>query len=115
MASRPYQLICRADQLENGGQGVRFEWQGLSCFVIRYAGRLYAYVNACRHIPVEMDLADGHFFDLSRQFLVCSMHAAYYQPETGLCLGGPCRGARLQPVSIEERDGDVIAFLDTLP
>jgi nitrite reductase/ring-hydroxylating ferredoxin subunit len=35
---------------------------------------------------------------------MCATHGAIYEPDTGKCVGGPCRGARLRQVQVEERD-----------
>jgi nitrite reductase/ring-hydroxylating ferredoxin subunit len=40
--------------------------------------------------------------------LICSTHGALYDPATGDCRGGPCRGAGLEPVAVEEIDGQVV-------
>jgi nitrite reductase/ring-hydroxylating ferredoxin subunit len=37
---------------------------------------------------------------------MCATHGATYAPDTGLCVGGPCRGA-LAKLRIEEREGAV--------
>ncbi|GHD56059.1 Rieske (2Fe-2S) protein [Jeongeupia chitinilytica] len=103
--------ICRSDELVDGGLGVRFsldrDGATRSAFVVRHDGKVYAYENACAHIPVELDYRDGEFFDLSRRYLVCATHGAYYAPETGVCLGGPCPGRRLNAIAVNERDGAV--------
>jgi nitrite reductase/ring-hydroxylating ferredoxin subunit len=112
MAADATQLICRSDELAEKGAGVRFvlAQQGggtIKGFAIRYHGRVYAFQNACRHVPVELDLMEGHFFDASGAYLVCSMHGALYAPDSGLCVAGPCKGARLLPLDAVERDGEV--------
>ena len=107
MATPSAQWLCSSDNLSEGGLGVRFEVAGQAAFAIRYQGRVYAYLNQCRHIPVEMDYRDGDFFDLSKHYLICALHGATYQPDTGLCVRGPCRGSRLHSVKVEERDGQV--------
>ncbi|MBM3116346.1 Rieske (2Fe-2S) protein [Jeongeupia naejangsanensis] len=103
--------ICRSAELVDGGLGVRFSFERnggtLSAFVVRHDGKVYAYENACAHIPVELDYRDGEFFDLSRRYLVCATHGAYYAPETGVCLGGPCAGRRLAVIGVVEHDGAV--------
>jgi nitrite reductase/ring-hydroxylating ferredoxin subunit len=39
---------------------------------------------------------------------MCARHGAIFEPHTGRCVGGPCRGARLTPLTIrEETDGSV--------
>lgn len=107
-------LICSSDALANGvegGKGVRFtvEQNGetLPAFVIRHQGRVYAYLNRCAHVGVEMDWMQGEFFDDSGLYLICSTHGATYAPASGYCTGGPCKGKSLQQLEIEERDGNV--------
>ncbi|KZE25894.1 Rieske (2Fe-2S) protein [Crenobacter luteus] len=112
MAAAATELICPSGALEERGVGVRFVIEHASGektkgFAVRFQGQVYAFRNACRHVPVELDLVDGHFFDPSREFLVCSMHGALYAPDTGLCVAGPCKGASLHALAVEERDGQV--------
>ena len=38
--------------------------------------------------------------------LLCATHGAAYQPDTGECAGGPCRGG-LVKIAVDERDGVV--------
>jgi nitrite reductase/ring-hydroxylating ferredoxin subunit len=103
--------ICDAADLADGGLGKRFEaeWAGLTApaFVVRWQGRVHAYLNECQHIPVELDFNEGDFFDLSRQYLICATHGAYYRPDSGLCLGGPCKGRQLKKLSVTEEDGGI--------
>jgi nitrite reductase/ring-hydroxylating ferredoxin subunit len=102
-------LICAADAVPDGGKGVRFPvlaaGQPATAFVIRYGGKPYAYLNRCAHVPIELDWAEGEFFESSKLYLMCSTHGAVYIPSSGECAGGPCRGGRLRPVAVVERDG----------
>ena len=101
--------ICEADALVDGGKGVRFPVtagaEDTTGFVVRYGGAVYGYLNRCAHVPIELDWAEGEFFESSGLYLMCSTHGAIYVPETGRCAGGPCRGGRLRPVAVVERDG----------
>ena len=101
--------ICDAGALEEGGKGVRFPLtagaEDTTGFVVRYGGQVYGYLNRCAHVPIELDWAEGEFFESSGLYLMCSTHGAIYEPETGRCAGGPCRGGRLRPLSVIERDG----------
>lgn len=111
MAERE-RVICMSSALEEAGDGVRFEverfGETLPAFVIRFDGRVYAYINACAHVPVELDWMEGDFFDGDQRYLVCATHGARYEPTTGYCVAGPCSGARLRPLKVVERDGSVI-------
>ena len=109
-------LICASSALEEGGKGVRFKVRTAAgdepAFAVRYDGAVHAYINRCAHVPVELDWNAGEFFDYSKLYLICATHGAQYLPESGLCVLGPCKGARLKRVAIEERDGQVYLLKD---
>lgn len=104
-------LICASDELVEGGRGIRFsvDRHGVSepAFVVRFRGRVYAYLNRCAHVPIEMDWQQGEFFDFSGLYLICATHGALYAPESGRCLGGRCEGRALVGVSVIEEGGGI--------
>ena len=91
------------------GQSVSFEVRldGVeeAAFAVKWKGALHAYVNRCRHQSLPLDFGDGRFFDEACDALVCCHHGARYRPDDGTCVEGPCVGARLTPLRLEERDG----------
>jgi nitrite reductase/ring-hydroxylating ferredoxin subunit len=107
-ASQPVRVMEDARRLGEG-QGVRFRlWvEGVerTAFAVRYRGQVYGYLNTCRHQSLELDFGDAHFFDDEYDALVCCHHGARYRPESGECVAGPCEGARLTPLKVEEREG----------
>jgi nitrite reductase/ring-hydroxylating ferredoxin subunit len=115
MAQRQ-RLICRSDQVAERAKGWRFAVSAsdgrLPAFVVRYRGKVHAYVNRCAHVGVELDWAEGEFFDYSGLYLVCSTHGAAYYPDSGRCAGGPCHGRGLVALSVIERDGAVYLVED---
>lgn len=115
MAGRK-RLICDSAALIDGGEGVRFKVgrQGgsLPAFVVRWRGKLHGYINECQHQATELDWNAGDFFDESKLYLMCATHGALYEPESGLCVSGPCHGARLSMVEVRERDGGVFCAED---
>jgi len=104
-------LICDSGSLIEGGKGIRFDLGYLGetapAFAVRYRGKAYAYLNRCAHVPVELDWLEGEFFDYSGLYLVCTMHGASYAPQSGTCVAGPCKGARLISIPVHERNGRV--------
>ena len=76
-------------------------------FVFRFKGRLLAYENRCMHLPLTLDYGDNRFFTEAGTQLICKTHNALYEPETGLCVGGPCVGAGLNVLEVES-DGSVV-------
>ena len=102
--------LCNSRDLVDGGVAVPFDvvHGGFTCraFAIRWKGQVHAYLNRCAHVAMEMDWQPNRFFDDSGRWLLCSTHGAVYQPDTGECAGGPCRGG-LVKITLTERDGVV--------
>lgn len=115
MAERRWR-VCASGEVRECEGGVRFqaEWAGVPApgFAVRWSGQVFAYLNECQHVPVELDFNEGDFWDLTRQYLICATHGAYYKPDTGLCLGGPCRGRRLTRLTVIEEGGEVFYLPD---
>lgn len=105
-------VVFPSVDLQDEGKGLRFALPELgqfaTGFVIRYHGHPYAYVNQCAHVPVELDWNHGDFFTREKDFLICSTHGAHYQPETGYCVMGPCKGKNLKPIPVTEQDQKII-------
>lgn len=110
MAEAPC-FICTSEQLSEKGKGVRFNVmeanRPAAAFAVRFAGTVYAYLNRCAHVPMELDWTPGDFFDVSGLYLMCATHGAVYEPESGRCAGGPCKGGRLRRIPVIERNGQV--------
>ena len=85
-------------------QGLRFNFKceggSVPVFAIRHRGKVYAYLNRCAHVGLELDWIEGEFFNDLGLYLICSMHGATYAPDTGL--GRPCKGASLERLAVEE-------------
>lgn len=104
-------LICSSNDLQEGGKGLRFAVMAgrerTTGFVVRYKGTVYAYLNRCAHVAMELDWNEGEFFESTGLYLMCATHGALYAPETGRCEGGPCRGKRLRPIAAFEEQEQV--------
>jgi nitrite reductase/ring-hydroxylating ferredoxin subunit len=104
-------LICDSEAVQEGGKGIRFPvtvyGSDETGFVVRYDGCAHAYLNRCAHVPIQLDWAEGEFFESSGLYLMCSTHGAIYVPETGYCAGGPCKGGRLHKITVIEKDGRI--------
>lgn len=111
-------LICSSAALQEKGTGVRFALPELgahvSGFVLRYDGNVHAYINQCAHLPVELDWNEGEFLSRDQQHLICATHGALYQPQTGICVMGPCQGKALRKLEVTEQDQQVFINLSSL-
>jgi nitrite reductase/ring-hydroxylating ferredoxin subunit len=112
-------LICASGALVERGAGVRFEVdegaRAQAAFVVRFDGIAHAYLNRCAHIPVELDWEPARFFDLTGFDLICATHGASYDPRTGRCRGGPCRGQGLVKLPVVEHDDAVWLVIPPSP
>ena len=102
--------LCNSANLSNSGEAVPFDvvYAGQTCraFAIRFQDQVYAYLNRCAHVAMEMDFQPNRFFDSTGQWLMCATHGAAYQPQTGACRDGPCRSG-LVKIDLIEFDGVV--------
>ena len=113
--------LCASSELVERGKAVVFDvlqfGQPARAFALRFDGRVVAYLNRCLHVPTEMDWQPGEFLDADREFIICSIHGATYEPAGGRCVGGPCGRGRLTPIDVRECDGRVYWYpsRDTRP
>ncbi len=100
--------ICRLDELDHGdSRGFTLEQAGKlhAIFVVRQAGRVYAYLNRCPHTGAPLDWVPDRFLDLDGTHIQCANHAALFRIEDGACLAGPCNGTGLEPLAVEINAG----------
>jgi nitrite reductase/ring-hydroxylating ferredoxin subunit len=104
-------LLCDSASLENGGPGHCFKVLDgdyeQSAFAIRYQDQAHGYLNRCAHVAMTMDWKPGEFFEDDKRYIMCATHGAIYEPDSGQCVGGPCRGARLEKLDVLEESGQV--------
>jgi nitrite reductase/ring-hydroxylating ferredoxin subunit len=105
-----WQVLCSAVELQDAGLAVPFDvnYAGQTCraFAVRYQGIPHAYLNRCTHVAMELDFQPNRVFDNTGQWLLCATHGAAYEPSTGQCGAGPCKGG-LVKIELREVHGIV--------
>jgi nitrite reductase/ring-hydroxylating ferredoxin subunit len=71
------------------------------------ANSYFGYVNTCPHERAWLNIGAGEFFNSDRTLLKCGRHGASFEIETGLCVGGPCKGKSLEPIALAVIDGEI--------
>jgi nitrite reductase/ring-hydroxylating ferredoxin subunit len=101
--------LCKVEEIGEQGKEVSVRADAATRYLMlfRHAETIRAYVNACPHQGRPLNCAPDHFLLSPAHLLVCAQHGACFNLETGLCLEGPCRGARLQAVPIQVTGGEV--------
>lgn len=77
-------------------------------FLLNYEGRFHAYVNRCRHMTTPLDFVRNQFFTEDGRHVMCMTHGAVYEPESGLCIDGPCKGLSLYRLPVVIEAGEVL-------
>lgn len=97
--------VCPSHELVDGGMGVKIpalhHGEPVTLFFVRFQGQVRGYVNRCAHVGVELDW-ENSFFTRAGDLIMCARHGATYLPDTGECVGGPCKGGRLIPIEAQE-------------
>jgi nitrite reductase/ring-hydroxylating ferredoxin subunit len=108
--------VCDAAALAERGDGVRFDvlrdGELVCAFVLRFDGAVHGYLNRCAHVAMEMDWQPGKFLEGELRYIMCATHGACYEPSSGYCVAGPCRGARLVKLDVREEGGVVNWYPD---
>jgi len=76
-------------------------------FVVRWEGQVYAYANTCPHQGHPLNFDADRFFARDKQLLLCSSHGALFEPDTGVCVAGPCADAALVKLKCRIENGAV--------
>jgi nitrite reductase/ring-hydroxylating ferredoxin subunit len=99
-------VLCRLEDLpDNGCREFRLgagDWP-LRGFVLRVAGDVRAYVNRCAHLHYPLNYTPNGFLTGDGSMILCSVHGAIFEKQTGYCVAGPCHGLSLigLPVRID--------------
>ncbi len=104
-------VIARVEEMAPGS--VKKFWlicqkYRIDCFLINYQGKYHAYINRCRHMTTPLDFVRYQFFTEDGKCLICLTHGALYEPETGLCIDGPCKGLSLYRLPVLVDQGNVL-------
>ena len=105
-------LIGRLDDLRDGEARAfgPFDNSRAKAFVVRRAGRLYAWWDACPHYGgTPMAWRTNAYLNAAGDRIVCASHGAEFEIETGRCVHGAALGQSLEPAPIEATaDGAIV-------
>jgi nitrite reductase/ring-hydroxylating ferredoxin subunit len=99
---------CREFRLGRG------DWP-LRGFVVRVADGVRAYVNRCAHLQFALNYSPHQFLTPDGSMILCQVHGALFEKETGHCVAGPCYGRSLIGVPVRVAAGYVLLADDADP
>lgn len=97
--------LCRLDEIPDGeGKGFVLPHKPapLDVFVVRRGACVFGYVNSCPHAWTPLDWSPDRFMNMDKTHILCGVHGAVFDIESGRCISGPCKGDRLTafPVTV---------------
>jgi len=110
-------VICPLHELgDPGAKGFTMgegEWP-LRGFVVRRGTVVRAYLNHCPHAGFPLNWAPDAFLAPDAPLILCVMHGARFDIESGYCLAGPCAGRSLRALPVRLERGYVL-LADAVP
>jgi len=108
-------VVCRLDDLgdrDAWGFGLVDSVGGHDGFVVRMGEAVFAYRNVCPHAGNPLHWKPHAFLSKKRDLILCSVHGATFDIETGKCVGGPCPGRALTPLRVAVEAGVIAVYPD---
>lgn len=110
VAAAAERVVCRLEDIPDGG-ALGFDpppGRFIGAFAVRRGAAVFAYLNACPHLGVPLDIVPNRFLDARGRHIRCATHGALFRIADGHCLKGPCAGGRLTPIPARVEDGAVL-------
>jgi nitrite reductase/ring-hydroxylating ferredoxin subunit len=104
-------ILCRLDEIAEGGAKaleVIIDGQPQALVAVRRGEHAWLYRNCCPHFSVPLDYTPGEFCTYRSQIIMCAHHSAMFRFEDGLCVDGPCAGARLEAMACRVEGGALV-------
>jgi nitrite reductase/ring-hydroxylating ferredoxin subunit len=76
-------------------------------FAIYRDNDVFVYQNRCPHEPVPLEYRRHHFMTKDRSQIMCFVHGARFEVDTGNCIHGPCLGEPLQKIAYQIINGAI--------
>lgn len=110
MTDSSEQRLCQLNDIAEGGAlevVAHVDGEATSVLLLRKGMEVRAFHNVCPHAGRALNWAPGRFLIEGGQ-LICAAHGASFRIPDGDCVGGPCRGSRLQAVPIRQIDDAIL-------
>jgi len=101
--------IASLEDIPNN-QAKVFEVDGLQIVIARRDNKVWGYKNVCPHLGIGLNSAGDKMTTFDDSYLICTMHGAMFEFETGFCVGGPCASRSLIPVKVEVSENHIYFY-----
>jgi nitrite reductase/ring-hydroxylating ferredoxin subunit len=85
------------------------DWSDGAVILVHRGGKVTAWLNECPHALLRLSLTSGKVLLHKDGFIVCPIHGASFESDSGACAGGPAGDDGLTAVAVKIVGGDVVA------
>ena len=106
--------LCKLNEIPDGeARGFTLDPDGtrMAIFIVRKGAEAFGYINSCPHARWPLEFIENQFMTIDKRHIQCVNHGAWFEIETGFCLGGPCKGESLKPFPIRLSKGWIVPDL----
>lgn len=116
MRSAAVRLCALAELPVGGARG----FDPLGCghdtiFAVRRGGSVRVWADRCPHHGTPMAWRKDAYLNAAGDRIVCAAHGALFEPDTGLCVQGPCLGESLRALPCMLTDDGELLLLAARP
>ena len=86
------------------------DWHDGAVILVHRGGKVTAWLNECPHAQLRLSLTSGKVLLHKDGFIVCPIHGASFESDSGACAGGPAGDDGLTAVVVKVVGGDVVAI-----
>ena len=87
---------------------------GLTAIIVRSSKKLTAWINSCPHDGRQLCNDPKYLWNKELNRVQCMHNQAVFEPDIGLCDDGPCRCESLTSHPVEEKNGEIVIFMNYL-
>ena len=106
--------LCHIDEIPDAGARGFSLAQG-KVFAVKNRQELFIYLNRCPHLGIPLEWEPHDFLDAEGRYIRCANHGAFFLPESGECIQGPCLGDSLWSIDYELVNGMITIAEEELP
>ncbi|HSW24584.1 MAG TPA: Rieske 2Fe-2S domain-containing protein [Burkholderiaceae bacterium] len=116
MRDQGVRLCALADLPDGGARGFDPLGRGRdTVFAVRHGSAVRVWADRCPHHGTPLPWRKDAYLNAAGDRIVCGAHGALFEPDTGLCVQGPCLGESLRALPCVLTDDGELLLLAARP
>lgn len=103
MSVDSYQRVCHINDIPKEGSK-ELTLKGTSFIAVKSDNDIYLYHNRCPHLGLPLQCQQDQFLNYDKSLILCSLHGALFEINSGRCILGPCQNQALKAADYYIKD-----------